>query len=271
VLLPEDRNLRNRLIVAIKRRIASVFDTSKWYELAHLAYEGEKVVLEHGRLLRSLGFGDDDYEANIIEVVKTLLDCNPGNLDIILDYIDFQDWLKQDSPKDYAAFYGYTNTLLQQAASTAVRTSADVESYISRIQSSIDKDPALAVGSIKELVESVLKTILTINNEVVGKEDFTDLLKRVQKLLDLDPQNVSPNTKGAEIVKRTLSNLGQVIKGIDELRNLYGTGHGQVQASSISPRHARLVVGAGASLAVFLMETHEHRIHTGKITPSKLP
>jgi len=63
----------------------------------------------------------------------------------------------------------------------------------------------------------------------------------------------------AEIVRRVLSNLGQVVTGIYELRNIYGTGHGQVRHSGISSRHARLVVGVGAALATFLIETNEMR------------
>jgi len=42
-----------------------------------------------------------------------------------------------------------------------------------------------------------------------------------------------------------------------ELRGLYGTGHGKHgKASGLSPRHAKLAVGAAATLTTFLFETH---------------
>jgi hypothetical protein len=101
-------------------------------------------------------------------------------------------------------------------------------------------------------------SVLEANGETVGKEDLGQLLKRTQKILKLDPTEVAETARGADLIKRTLSSLGQVITGISELRNLYGTGHGRSRQSGISPRHARLVVNAGATLAVFLMETFEH-------------
>ena len=58
-----------------------------------------------------------------------------------------------------------------------------------------------------------------------------------------------------------LSSLNQVSQGIAELRNLYGTGHGRDgRFISIQPRHAKLAVGAAATLGAFLMETHLERI-----------
>jgi hypothetical protein len=87
-------------------------------------------------------------------------------------------------------------------------------------------------------------------------------LIHVRGTIDLEPTKVSPNAKGSEIIKRTLSNLGQIVTGIHELRNLYGTGHGNVRQSGVNPRHARLVVGAGATLASFIIETFEaHKSH----------
>ncbi len=267
--LPNDVDTRNKLILAIKRLIVAKFSSSKWAELAYLTRDGDNIVNGHGRLLRSLRFGDDDYEENVVEVIRLLIDENPENLDIMLDYTGFHDWIKQESAKDYATFFGYTYTLLQQTAIAAVSTSAEVDQHIARIQNSIDSDPALAVGSIKELIESILKTILEASGESVGKEDLSALLKRVQRLLNLDPSGVDAGSKGADTIKRVLSSLNQIVQGIDDLRNHYGTGHGRKQSPSITARHARLVVGSGASLAMFLMETFENRVQSGKLSPSK--
>ncbi|MBN2303479.1 MAG: abortive infection family protein [Anaerolineae bacterium] len=147
--------------------------------------------------------------------------------------------------------------LLEATTQIAIANSFELDQHLDRIRKAIDVDPELAVGSTKELVESVLKTVLVGFGEDIGNDDFPKLLKRAQKLLKLDPSEVNPNAKGVDVIKRTLSNLGQIVSGISELRNYYGTGHGKVQKSGISPRHARLVVGAGATLATFLMETFE--------------
>lgn len=137
--------------------------------------------------------------------------------------------------------------------------------YIDRINASIETDPSLAIGSTKELIEATLKTIL--NGHKISfddkKDDIPKLLRQVQKILELAPEEVDSSKKGAEIIKRVLSNLSSVAIGIAELRNLYGSGHGKGQKTAgLTARHAKLVVGAGTTLCVFLLDTYEH--HTTK-------
>lgn len=129
------------------------------------------------------------------------------------------------------------------------------------MRSSIDNDPALAIGTAKELVESVCKTILHDRKiKYASDADVGVLVKEVRKALGLVPESIPDAAKGAESIRRLLSNLGNVAQGLGELRNLYGTGHGkQGAARGLSPRHARLAVGAASTLATFLLETHQDR------------
>ena len=133
----------------------------------------------------------------------------------------------------------------------------ELKAQIDRLAASIDDDPGLAVGTAKELVETVCKTILDERNVVFRDDDMGKLIRAVTKELRLDPSSISENARGSETIRRTLANLGQVAQGIAELRNLYGTGHGRAgRTSAIKPRHARLAVGAATTLAMFLLETH---------------
>ena len=85
-------------------------------------------------------------------------------------------------------------------------------------------------------------------------------MKQVQKILELAPEEVDSSKKGADIIKKILSNLGTVAVGIAELRNLYGSGHGRGEKTKgLTSRHAKLVVGAGTTLCSFLLETYEYR------------
>ena len=63
----------------------------------------------------------------------------------------------------------------------------------------------------------------------VPDEKKDELLKQVQKVLELAPDEVDGSKKGAEVIKRVLSNLGSIAIGVAELRNLYGSGHGKGQ------------------------------------------
>ena len=138
---------------------------------------------------------------------------------------------------------------------------ASIHSEIRRIEDSIEGDPALAIGSSKELIESVCKTILDSKGEAYAKNaDFSELFKATTKTLNMAPDDIPSAAKGAEIVKRTLHNMASVVGNMAELRTLYGSGHGKTaKAKGLQPRHARLIAGAALALAMFLWETFEHR------------
>lgn len=136
-----------------------------------------------------------------------------------------------------------------------------LEQQIDRIRNSIESDPSLAVGTSKELVETTCKTILSIRE--VGYDDNADvdtLVKLTRKTLQLLPEDISENAKGSNTIRRLLSGLGTITKGLSEIRNLYGTGHGKDgRARGIMARHAKLAVGAATTLSLFLWETHQAR------------
>jgi hypothetical protein len=130
---------------------------------------------------------------------------------------------------------------------------------IRRMEDSVETDPSLAIGTAKELIETCCKTILSERGrEISGTPDIPTLTKATLKELNLVPEGVPNAARGAEVIKRLLSNLSTVGHGLAELRGLYGTGHGQHGLTSgLTTRHAKLAVGAASTLAVFLFETHE--------------
>lgn len=137
-----------------------------------------------------------------------------------------------------------------------------VTQQMTRMEAAVVSDPELAIGTAKEFVETICKTILRECGETVsGSVNLPQLVKRVREKLDLLPQNIPEKAKGAETVKRVLSNLGTVAQGLAELRGLYGSGHGKdAKVKGLQPRHVRLAVGAACTLAVFLFETYQERI-----------
>jgi hypothetical protein len=130
---------------------------------------------------------------------------------------------------------------------------------IRRIEQSIESDPALAIGTAKELIETCCKTILAERGKpVAGTPDIPTLTKETLKELKLVPDGVPDSARGSDVIKRLLSNLGTIGNGLAELRGLYGTGHGKHgQTSGLNARHAKLAVGAAATLTTFLFETHK--------------
>ena len=132
---------------------------------------------------------------------------------------------------------------------------------MTRMEAAVESDPELAVGTAKEFVETICKTILRECGETVaGSPDLLQLVRQVREKLDLLPDDVPAKAKGAETIKRLLNNLGTVAQGLAELRGLYGSGHGKdAKSKGLQARHARLAVGAAGTLAVFFFETYQAR------------
>lgn len=132
---------------------------------------------------------------------------------------------------------------------------------ITRMETSVETDPALAIGTAKELIETCCSTILVELGVTPSKEwNLSRLVKETVARLRLTPNDVADGARGADSIKQVLGNLGGMVGGIAELRNYYGTGHGKALGhGGLGPRHARLAVGAASTLAVFLFETFAHR------------
>jgi hypothetical protein len=132
---------------------------------------------------------------------------------------------------------------------------------ITRMETSIESDPELAIGTAKELIETACKTILQERGVTPDRNwDVPRLMKEVAKELKLTPEGVSDDARGADTIRRILGSLASVVGGTAELRNHYGSGHGRGPgAVGLEPRHARLVVGAASTLAIFLFETFDQR------------
>lgn len=137
----------------------------------------------------------------------------------------------------------------------------NVLEQLRRLEAVADSDPRLAIGTAKELVETVCKSILRERGvEVDSAWDFPKLVGEVRRALHLLPQDVDSDARGKDAIKRVLGSLGSIAQGINELRGSYGTGHGpDGRARGLHGRHARLAVGMASTLATFLLETHREQ------------
>lgn len=132
---------------------------------------------------------------------------------------------------------------------------------ITRMESAVENDPGLAIGTAKELVETVCKTILEERGIPLDRSpDLPKLVKQTAKELKLTPSDIPDEAKASDSIKRLLSNLATITNGVSELRNSYGTGHGKsAKTKGLGARHAKLAVGAASTLAIFLVETHHEQ------------
>jgi len=131
-----------------------------------------------------------------------------------------------------------------------------VREHLRRIDRDLKSDPSGAIGSSKELVESVLKLILDDYDVTYAKgDDLMDLYKKVQKALKLNSEAVPENRKGSEAAVKTLRALVTTIQSLAELRNQIGSGHGRTRRSPAFTRHGRLAFNTSVTLVEFLLDT----------------
>jgi len=132
---------------------------------------------------------------------------------------------------------------------------------INLMESAIENSPDLAIGTAKELIETICNTILEERNVEVDKNwDLLQLLKQTTKQIQLTPDGIPDTIKAAKSIKSILGSLTTVVQGLSELRNQYGSGHGKKASfKGLTSRHAKLSVGAASTLAIFLLETHKFR------------
>lgn len=132
-------------------------------------------------------------------------------------------------------------------------SSEHISALISRMETAIEADPSLAIGSAKEFVESICRGILVARGAPPrGSETLPQLVKATREALNL---SVSPQT--SETLKQTLSGLSSITQGVAELRGQLGSGHGHAPDAQQPPiQVARLAVNTAIALGVFLYEMH---------------
>lgn len=129
----------------------------------------------------------------------------------------------------------------------------------------METDSAASIGTSKDLLESVMKMILDecevqyINDN--GKSvDIPLLWKKVETVLRLDPKGMN-DSKSGKSAKKILSSISQIVLGMNELRNHFGTGHGKNgKFKQLPVRYGNLTASLTITVVGFLVDTMEERI-----------
>ncbi len=154
---------------------------------------------------------------------------------------------------------GASQALGTAKTATAVVGSDYIHRQITRMEAAVHEDPEQAIGTAKEFLETICKTIL--DERAVGyakDEDLGGLVKLTREELGIKADGTSADVTTIRIIQRMLGGLGSVAQGIAELRNLQGTGHGKsAWHECADPQYARLAVSAATAVGVFLFEVYQ--------------
>ena len=184
-----------------------------------------------------------------------LVDTLPEYRQKLLDYLRLDGYTVDDECR-------ITGGLSSTATDLPVGALSDpsaIREHMTRINDSMDRDPAAAISGAKALIESTTKLVLKeLFVKYDAKADVPELVKLAQKALMLHSSQVAPTAKGAESIKRILSNLSQLAVGVAELRNEYGPDHGRSTATvGLGHRQVHLAVGSASVYCRLLLETLE--------------
>jgi hypothetical protein len=128
--------------------------------------------------------------------------------------------------------------------------------HLRRIDRDLNSDPAGAIGTSKELLETVFKLVLDdYGVPYRPRDDIMELYKLVQRQLSLNTDAVPSSRRGSEAAVKTLRALVSTVNSLTELRNAIGSGHGRSQPSPALTRHARLAFNATVAVTEFLLDT----------------
>lgn len=133
-----------------------------------------------------------------------------------------------------------------------------VNNKITLMGEAIRTDTDLAIGTAKELIETVCKSILKGNGIIEDPNwNIGRLLKETTNSLDLQPKNADDPKKAESSIKQILGGLASAVQGIAELRNSYGTGHGkEAEFKGLESKYAKLIVGAVSELSIFYLSAN---------------
>ena len=258
--LKAEKRRQGREALAIKNAIiGQEFDNQWWLDLGYQTGTHD-YVKNHPRLLKSLYFGDDDYPACVMDAIDHLQRAY-GNDDLI-EASNVKGWLAEHDPKllrelfpDHAAGSVHDASLKiihEQGQLLGVPEFGD---EIKRIRQGIDDDPAAAIGGAKDLLESVLKTVLTDDTlGVLGKNPKLPALMRAtqDQLADEDTP-----TRLKDSTKKLLNGSATTVQAVAELRNYFGTGHGRSQGPRPDIMHAELCVTSVGAIGLYVLRAAE--------------
>ena len=231
----------------IQHRVANYDWEDDW------VFDDGRTDLRHG--------SDENFVAFLAEMLHPLVRSDESEVEALADHFnqvlrrDGWELIEVDQLSGRPIFAGRRVTNVKTPTSALnldryPRLSDEqlIRDHLRRIDAGIQRDPAAAIASSKELVETTCKLILNdYDIEYSKRDDVVDLYKRVAKTLRLRAEDIPQSKRGSEAAQRALRALAPLVQALAELRNELGLGHGPARRSPGTVRHARLAFNAATN------------------------
>lgn len=213
---------------------------------------------------------DETFLQFLAEMVHPIVRPDPRERDAFLEvfnrHLAPEGWEIAEVSK-VGAHPIYGGRRLNQIPAPAVAEAKDlahtlgdyVGKQVTRMEAALSGDLELAIGTAKEFIETVCRTILKERGIGLPKDDdLPALVKLTVKSLPVVPDGIEDKAKWEGTVVRLVNNLSSAGQSLAELRNAFGTGHGKDAGhKGLDTHHAKLIVHVATTVGVFLYEAHE--------------
>lgn len=245
--LLEDSAWRGPLMLAMQRAILAEFNSTDWHELGYLT-GCHDYIRGHARLLRSLGFGDDDYGTCIFQALEHFVNNDTRALVAVIDHPKVRPHLEREQPAKLIDL-GY-----QSGRVPAVQPTVSASEVVRRALA--DADHLLATSGAPSAIDRLhtamhgyLKSVCQ-DNAITLPEGAT-LTQAYKALRAQHPALQSLGEHDGEI-GRILASFASVLDALNTLRN-----HGSVahpNENVVQRAEGELVVNAVRTIFHYLSQ-----------------
>lgn len=256
----ESNDLRRNLRIFLCNALEKKMTESDWIEFASM-FGLEDRINKSSRLIKALNFGDDDYKSSIITLVTHLESQSGKAINYLISIPKVKQIMNGDLVSTWEAAYQGKDVAISEVIQQLQDKShiVDFSAYNARMQSALPRDPALAIGTSKELLEATFRHIMAAQGSPLGKNvDFQVQMNTT--LTAIGVSSTTPATDEADKkVRQIVDSAKKMMIAANELRNLAGTGHGHAPAgaAAVQSEDAQLIASVSIALATWLISKSE--------------
>lgn len=207
-------------MLAMQRAIVSEFNATDWHELGYLTGFHD-YIQGHGRLLRSLGFGDDDYGACVFQALQYFVNNDVRALVAVVEHPKVHPHLERDQASKLIELgyqTGHVPAVLPAISASDVvrRALADSDNLLatSGAPSAIDRLHTAMHGYLKSVCKDC----------AISLADDATLTQAYKALRIQHPALQSLGEHDGEI-GRVLASFASVLDALNTLRNHGSIAH----------------------------------------------
>ncbi|NCO02569.1 MAG: abortive infection family protein [Alphaproteobacteria bacterium] len=211
----------SKLMPVLQKAVLNTFNQGDWKELGFETSSSD-LINNHGRLLRSLSWGDPDYEGHIFDVLEEIIRLNPDADRILLSKDKIKRWIKENSITAYNELYDENNQI-EPFSSQKLSPKDVVNSALNDAEILVNSGyPQNAVDRMHTAFHGYLKSICEKYDVQHTKDpSITELYKLVYSNI----LKVNSTAKHPAEIEKILRSHANTINAINTLRNHASMAH----------------------------------------------